>query len=213
MSNLGLFFFAEFAVLALLTPPLVVLRHTIRGKFLLALLLPLAALLAALLLVRLGLWPATLLGASASAAVFRIQALAAAFSLAVAGLSAFTGRRFPLGGPLAVALLAGLILASPLWGNVLLCLSNQVVRDQSLRCLVAANPLFTVSQELGYDWIHADVLYRLAPRIGEDLPFDAASWLPLTISYGGLGLLSLLSSILVRQHGRPSAFLPLPGER
>jgi hypothetical protein len=194
MKTLTLIFFAEFALLAL-AAPLAELRRTVMGKLVQALLIPFVLTLVLIVLVRLGVWPSRTMAGTTIALILEIQALAAGFALAVTGAGALAARRWPAGGPLAVTVLALLILASPFWGDVLLDLplGQQTVAGPILQALVTPNPLFTVCDITQYDWMHSSVLYGRLSRIGEDFMPPSGGWISLTAGYAGLGLLLALA--------------------
>jgi hypothetical protein len=213
MNALIAWIFAEFALLALTVPGLTTLRRTVRGKLALALALPALASLPLVAAARLQL--TSFLGAPADAVqlVVAAQALALAFSTALCGAAALAGRRWPLGGPAAVTVLALCVLTSPVWGDTVLLVRNQAVMLFFQKWLVAANPLFSVAMAADFQWTHAAVLYNLSTRIGEDLVYDPAPWRLLAAAYAALGLVTAAASAIIRQRGRPAEFLLSPGER
>ncbi|MBN2584822.1 MAG: hypothetical protein JXL80_17290 [Planctomycetes bacterium] len=213
MNGLVACIFAEFALLAMIVPGLSLLRRKVRGKLALALMPPALVTLPLLAMARLQLVSFYGSPTEAMTAVITAQALAIAFSLALCGTSALFSRRWPIGGPAFVALVAVIILASPVWGDVVLLLKSQTILRFTQTWLVAANPLFSISRAADFDWTHAAVLYNLSTRIGEDLVYEPASWRLQAIVYAAIGLLSAAVSVLVRQAGRPAEYLLSPGER
>ncbi len=213
MNGLVAWIFAEYALLAMVVPGLTMLRRTVRGKLALAVGLPAVASLPLVAGARVGVL--LFLGTPGEAVGFVVaaQALALGFSAALCGASALLSRRWPVGGPAAVSVAALLVLASPAWGDVVLLVRSEPVMVAGQKWLVAANPLFSVSEAGGFDWTHAGTMYNLSTRIGEDLTFAPASWRVLAAVYGGAGLAMAVLSSLVRQKGRPAEYLLSPGER
>ena len=212
MSPLVVCLFAEFACLALLVPGLTLLRRNVPAKLFVTIAVPVLVTLPLLAAVRLELLPSNFSVTRAMHLLLKVQALAIAFTLALSGASALLGRRWTLGGPVAVSVLAMLLLASPTWGDVLLRLDNKTVQSLAARWLVAPNPLFTVAYLTNYDWTTAKWLYSMT-RIGEDFAFAPTSLPILLIAYGAAGLVAAVLAALVRQKGRPAEYLLSPGER
>jgi hypothetical protein len=194
MTWLALACFAQFFLLALVVPGLTVLRRRIVTKLVTAVALPVVLTLP--LAVAAHLW----LPAESLLDLLWLQVLAVAFALGLAGLAALAGRRAPWGGPLAVTVAALAVLASPMWGDLLLGAGGPEVRRPALRVLVDVNPLFTVAQALEFDWTHGNLLYHLT-RIGEDFAYTPAAVPWLTAGYAAVGLAAAVLAGLVRSRG------------
>ncbi len=222
MASLTMLFFAQFAALALLVPPLVHLADRHRTKIWLALGGPVVLLPLVLVSVAWGLLEPNSTSEATWLAATRLQMLALAFAGMLAGVTLLLARPWPQQAPIIVALAALLLLSTPLWGNPLLGLSGKSVnpltsrigleaadiRTQSARVLSAANPLFTVSQHMGYDWMRSENLMYGNTRLGEDLTATPTDWLYLSLIFGALGLLAYMLAALVRDRERPSLYLP-----
>ena len=202
MTALRVFFFAEFAAVALAAPALGLLCRRVTSKLALAC-VPLA-LAAAPLAAVVHLWvPAQPVWAAVC-----LQLLVAAFALAASGAAALLGRRWTYGGAVAATLLALAVLATPFWGDLAWNLDNSRVRSAAQTWLVRASPLLTVAKDLGnFDWTHGPVLYSKPggikmTRLGEDFPYaPSPAWL-LGLCYAGLGLAAAAGAGLVRRRGR-----------
>lgn len=210
MKALTLLFFAEFAAVALVAPALTLYARTVRGKLLLVC-GPLLV-LAAPLLAAIRIW----LPAQSWLTVLSLQFLAVVFGLAVAGVAALASRRWMWGGPVAVSLLALLVLATPFWGDLLLDLDSEAVRSAAASWLVAVNPLFTVDARLPddqFDWMQSRVMYderyggHKLTRLGETSGYASTPVGRLTLWYPLVGLTAAAVAGLVRQKGRPSEYL------
>lgn len=203
MNALRLFFFAEFALIALAVPV-----WSIPGRYilprvgrvvgvLLALLVPLLA------AVHLALPEQPLL------AITVLQLLAVAFAMGVCGAALVAGRLWMWGGPVLVTLLALAVLATPFWNNVLLNARQPAVASAAQQALVVANPLFSVAADLGpFDWMHTPVIYRSyggykLTRLGEDFPYTPARPWFMAIIYAAGGLLGVAAAGLMHPRGRP----------
>lgn len=222
MQSLTLFFFAEFAALAILVPALVGLGSATSRKLQLGLVGPMAMLPLILIAVAAGLLVPNSSSEAVWLAALRLQVLALAFALALTGLTIMLGRPWPLQAPAVVSLLALAALSTPLWGNPLLGLSSDVLsapaallqttpealRPFFVQLLSAANPLLTVSDGMGYDWMRSVQVIYQHTRIGTDLAFTAPGWMPLTLALTLLGVLSTGVSTLLRDRERPSLYLP-----
>lgn len=210
MNALRLFFFAEFAAIALGVPV-----WSISGR----LILPrLGRVIGALLVVL-----APLLGAAhlwlpdqSLLTVTVLQLLATAFAVGVCGAALLAGRLWRWGGPVLVTLLALAVLATPFWNNLLLNAGHPAVASAAQQGLVVCNPLFSVAAELDqFDWMHTHVIYRSydgykLTRLGEDFAYrPARPWL-LAVVYAAAGILAAAIAGLVRPRGRPAESLAGP---
>jgi hypothetical protein len=111
--------------------------------------------------------------------VLRAQAVAVAFLVLLAGLAAVLERGL---GPVAAqvltallgwALLAGILLAGPVAD-----LLRGPAQETFVRVVVHVNPLVVAERELGLDWLHQSLTYRLTP-LGESYGYlvqDLAWW-------------------------------------
>ena len=97
-------------------------------------------------------------------AVLRAHAAVLGFAVLLAGLAAMLGR---IAGPrttqvlvafLGWTLVAGIILAGPAMD-----LSKGDLQETVVRLTVHANPLVVAESEMGLDWLHAGLTYRLSP--------------------------------------------------
>jgi len=102
-------------------------------------------------------------------------------------------------------LLAGVILAGPL-ADLLQGPAQAVL----LRLAAHANPLVVAERELGLDWLHQDITYRLTP-LGESYGYllgDLAWWkTALAHLFVGSGLL-LFGATSWRRRASPAVFSP-----
>jgi len=210
MTALRLFFFAEFATVALAAPVLGLLRRRISSKlFLVGGPLAVAAVPLAIVV---HLW----LPAQPVWDAVWLQLLVAAFALAASGVAALLGRRWMRTGPLLATLLALAVLATPFWGDLLWNLDHKAARSAARGCLVAVNPLLTAAKALHrFDWTHGPVLYSKPggikmTRLGEDFPYAPTPVWLLSLCYLGTGLLAAVIAGLVRQKGRPAEYLLAP---
>lgn len=107
-------------------------------------------------------------------------------------------------------LLAGVILAGPL-ADLLQGPAQAVL----LRLAAHANPLVVAERELGLDWLHQDITYRLTP-LGESYGYllgDLAWWkTALAHLFVGSGLL-LFGATGWRRRASPAVFGPPYGGR
>jgi hypothetical protein len=111
--------------------------------------------------------------------VLRGQAVALGFAILLGGLAAMLGR---FTGPRATQILtalvgwtivAGIILAGPAAG-----LTEGAVREAIVRAAAHSSPLLAAERELGIDWLHLGLTYRLTP-LGDSYGYllqDVAWW-------------------------------------
>ena len=143
----------------------------------------------------------------AAAAVLRSQAVALGWLVLLAGLAVLLDR---VAGPRPAqiltalagwALLAGIILAGPAAD-----LADGSVQAGIVRLAVHANPLVVAERELGLDWLHMGLTYRLTP-LGESYGYlvGAAAWWKTFLAhvFVGSGLLVFGST-----GGRAKATVP-----
>jgi hypothetical protein len=111
--------------------------------------------------------------------VLRAQVVALGFVILVGGLAAMLGRlTHPAAAQILTALLgwlivAGIILVGPLAG-----LTADPLREAAVRVAAHASPLLVAERELGLDWLHQGLTYRLTP-LGDSYSYliqDAAWW-------------------------------------
>lgn len=213
MNGLRLFFFAEFAAVALAAPAIGLFRERITRKLWIVcapLLLGLIPLLIAVHVV---------VPAQSLRVVLYLQVVVIAFAVAVAGVAALAGRRWPCGGPAVVTIVAMLVLATPFWGDALVGLDHDGVRRAAQRSLVAPNPLFSAAKVLdNFDWTHDNVLYARyngykLTRIGEDFPYVPTRLWVLAFWYLLAGLLAAGLAGLVRPVGGASGMPSMGAER
>jgi len=204
MNLLRLFFFAEFALIALAVPV-----WSIHGRLILPRLGRVLGVVVALLAPLLGAVH-TWLPEQSLLTIAVLQLLAAAFAVAVCGLALLAGRFWMWGGPVVVTLAALAVLATPFWNSLLLNARQSDVASAARQGLVVVNPLFTVAADLGqFDWMHTPHIYRnygayKLTRLGEDFPYrPARAWL-LAIVYAAVGLVSSGAAGLLRPRGRPN---------
>jgi hypothetical protein len=132
-------------------------------------------------------------GGGGAGGVLEVQAVAAGFVILLAGTAAVLARA---AGPLAAQmlttmlgwlLLAGIILAAPL-----VELTHGPLQAEIVRVVAHANPLLVAERELGLDWLHQGLTYRLTP-LGESYGYllgDLAWWkTALAHLFVGSGLL------------------------
>jgi len=208
------FFFAEFAAVALAAPALGLLCRRVVAK--LALVSAPLLLAAAPLALVVHLWvPAQPMWDTVC-----LQLLVAAFAVAVAGAAALLGRRWPRGGAVVATLLALAVLATPFWGDLAWDLDSAPVRSAAQTWLVRACPLLTAAKGLGnFDWTHGPVLYSKPggikmTRLGEDFPYAPSPVWLLCLCYAGVGVAAAAVAGLVRRRdrlpGRPPTGLSGP---
>lgn len=204
MNALRLFFFAEFALIALVVPPCSIPGRLILSRLGRLVAAPILALLP--LIGAVHLW----LPAQSMLDVIVLQLLAIAFTLAAAGAALLAGRVFMYAGPLCVALVALAVLATPFWNNLLLNAGDERLAAAARQGLVVCNPLYCVAADLGqFDWMHTHVIYRSyggykLTRLGEDFAFSPARTWVLAIVYAALGLVTAGAAGLARPRGRPA---------
>jgi hypothetical protein len=112
-------------------------------------------------------------------AVLKSQAVAIGFVILLAGLATVLDRA---AGPraaqvLTIGLGAGLVGAI-LWAGPMAEILEGPVRAAVVRIVVHANPLVVAEHELGLEWMHQGLTYRLTP-IGESYSYllgDVAWW-------------------------------------
>jgi hypothetical protein len=126
-----------------------------------------AALLVTTILVVL----AFLVGAGTALAVLKAQAVAVAFVAAVGG-AAMVGRRVrgPRFGQMLATLVGWALVGSVLWAGPAADLLDGPAVEALVRAAAHANPLLVAERELGLDWLHQGLTYRLSP-LGESYAF------------------------------------------
>lgn len=212
MTALRIFFFAEFAIVALMAPAIGLMCRRVISRLLVA------ALPLFLALVPLCLIVASTMPLMPWLDVAYLQFLAVAFGVATCGVAVLLGRRWPQSGPLLTTLAAMAVLATPLWGDVLWMAGDDALRVAARSTLTVANPLLVVARELGnYDWTHSAVLYGTygglkLTSLGEDFPYSPARLSVLVAAYLAVGLGAAAIAGLVRQKGRPAEYLLPPSE-
>ena len=151
--------------------------------------------LAAVVLVAMGLLVlGAIVGGDFFGGVLKSQAVAVGFVILLAGLAAVLDRA---AGPRAAQVLTiglgGALLAAVLWAGPMVEILEGPVRAAVVRLVVHANPLLVAEHELGLEWLHQGLTYRLTP-IGESYSYllgDVAWWKTL------LGHLFLGTGLLV----------------
>ena len=122
-------------------------------------------------------------------AVLKSQAVAIGFVIFLAGLATVLDRA---AGPraaqvLTIGLGAGLVGAM-LWAGPMAEILEGPIRAAVVRIVVHANPLVVAEHELGLEWMHQGLTYRLTP-IGESYSYllgDVAWWKTL-LAHGFIG--------------------------
>ena len=112
-----------------------------------------------------------LAGGDAPLSVLKAQAVALAFAAAVSG-AAMAGQRAagPRFGQMLATLLGWAVVASVLWAGPAADLLEGPAVEALVRAAAHANPLLVAERELGLDWLHQDLTYRLSP-LGESYSF------------------------------------------
>jgi hypothetical protein len=111
--------------------------------------------------------------------VLRTQAVALGFLLLLSGLAVGLDR---LAGPVAAQVLA-MLLGWVIVGGIILVgpaadLAQGPLQSALIRFAVHANPLVVAERELGLDWLHQTLTYRLTP-LGESFGYlvrDLSCW-------------------------------------
>jgi hypothetical protein len=162
---------------ALVRPPDALGRRVLRGAV--------AVAVATVILILL----AAFISGEAATAVLRSQAVAAGFLVLLIGIAAATDR---LTGPrpaqVLTTLLGWLVLAAVILGGPAVELADAPAKEPLVRALVYANPLIVAEHELGLQWLHQSLTYRLTP-IGESYAylFGALAWWKTVLAHLFIG--------------------------
>ncbi len=112
-------------------------------------------------------------------AVLRAEAVALGFAVLLAGLAVMLGRIVgPRATQVLTALLGWLLVAGIILAGPAADLTGGAVQETIVRAAVHANPLVVAEREVGLDWLHGSLTYRLTP-LGDSYSYllrDMAWW-------------------------------------